>query len=223
MQQYNSQTLRSSGYHTQSGLTDLEGAKAVARRLFDNYDKGRKGKLDNVDCVPMIVESYKSFNQFFSPSGEDIKSYHRILDRNGDGVVNYQDIEDLCVRYLCGGVGQTTTQRQTGQDERIKRAAKPQYAPEVERKLDVARRLFKRFDRDGSGHLQEDEIAGLLKATYEEMGMQNFTPSQEDVRMWLQMADTNSDGSVCIEEYEELIIRSLRNAGIKIEKQSIVF
>jgi hypothetical protein len=40
----------------------MEGAKAVARRLFDNYDKGRKGRLDNVDCVPMIVEAYKSFN-----------------------------------------------------------------------------------------------------------------------------------------------------------------
>ncbi len=50
------------------------------------------------------------------------------------------------------------------------------------------------------------------------MGMTNFTPSKEDVRMWLQMADSNNDGSISLEEYEELIIRSLRNSGIKIEK-----
>ena len=51
-----------------AGLTDLEGARQVARRLFDTYDKGRKGVITNVDCVPMIVEAYKSFNQKFLPS-----------------------------------------------------------------------------------------------------------------------------------------------------------
>nr|2NCO_A Chain A, kDa calcium-binding protein [Tetrahymena thermophila]2NCP_A Chain A, kDa calcium-binding protein [Tetrahymena thermophila] len=102
-------------------------------------------------------------------------------------------------------------------------SSKPKYNPEVEAKLDVARRLFKRYDKDGSGQLQDDEIAGLLKDTYAEMGMSNFTPTKEDVKIWLQMADTNSDGSVSLEEYEDLIIKSLQKAGIRVEKQSLVF
>lgn len=53
-------------------LCDLEGAKAVARRLFEQYDKERKGEINQVDTVPMIVEAYKSFNFQFSPSNQDI-------------------------------------------------------------------------------------------------------------------------------------------------------
>ena len=45
-----------------SGLTDHEGAKAVSRRLFETYDKGRKGYITEADTTPMIVEAYKSFN-----------------------------------------------------------------------------------------------------------------------------------------------------------------
>jgi len=37
------------------------------------------------------------------------------------------------------------------------------------------------------------------------------------------MADTNSDGSVSLEEYEDLIIKSLQKAGIRIEKSTLVF
>jgi len=41
--------------------------------------------------------------------------------------------------------------------EKLKKAKKI-YAPEVEAKLDVARRLFKQFDADNSGYLDENEI-----------------------------------------------------------------
>lgn len=88
-----------------NGLTDIEGAKvlytiykkAVARRLFDTYDRDRNGGIDNVEVVPMIVDVYKSFNRIFSPSRGDIDSffkylsfviYNRVLDRNGDGKVS---------------------------------------------------------------------------------------------------------------------------------------
>ena len=49
------------------------------------------------------------------------------------------------------------------------------------------------------------------------MGMNNYSPTEEDINVWLYMADANQDGRVSLEEYECLIIRSLRNAGIKIE------
>ena len=83
-----------------SGLTDREGAKSVARRILDTYDRDRNGVIDNIEVVPMIVDAYKSFNRVFSPSRADIESYLKILDRNGDGKVTLQDLEDLCTRYL---------------------------------------------------------------------------------------------------------------------------
>jgi hypothetical protein len=51
-----------------TGLTDLEGAKTIARRIFETYDRDRNGVIDNVETVPMIVDAYKSFNRVFAPS-----------------------------------------------------------------------------------------------------------------------------------------------------------
>lgn len=136
----------------------------VARRLFENFDKGRKGRLENTDTVPMITDAYKSFNSFFTPSSEDIKAYYRVLDRNGDGVVTLPDLEELCIRYLTSGGGTIVNRT----EEKVKKARV--FSADVEAKLDVvrqffnifsilkhfllkARRLFKRFDKDGSGQL----------------------------------------------------------------------
>lgn len=83
-----------------SGLTDREGAKSVARRILDTYDRDRNGTIDSIEVVPMIVDAYKSFNRVFSPSRADIESYLKVLDRNGDGRVTLQDLEDLCTKYL---------------------------------------------------------------------------------------------------------------------------
>ena len=83
-----------------SGLTDREGAKGVARRILDTYDRDRNGVIDSIEVVPMIVDAYKSFNRVFSPSRADVESYLKVLDRNGDGKVTIQDIEDLCCKYL---------------------------------------------------------------------------------------------------------------------------
>lgn len=75
-----------------SGLTDRDGAKNVARRILDTYDRDRNGVIDSIEVVPMIVDAYKSFNRVFSPSRADIESYLKILDRNGDGKVTLQDL-----------------------------------------------------------------------------------------------------------------------------------
>ena len=90
----------SAGVLVNSGLTDREGAKQVARRILDTYDRDKNGVIDSIEVVPMIVDAYKSFNRVFSPSRADIESYLKILDRNGDGRVTVQDLEDLCTKYL---------------------------------------------------------------------------------------------------------------------------
>ena len=55
-----------------AGLTDFDGAKNVARRIMDTYDRDRNGHIDSIEVVPMIVDAYKSFNRVFSPSRADI-------------------------------------------------------------------------------------------------------------------------------------------------------
>ena len=100
----NHQTYNQSGNSpailVNSGLTDRDGARQVAKRILDTYDRDRNGVIDSIEVVPMIVDAYKSFNRVFSPSRADIESYLKILDRNGDGRVTIQDLEDLCTKYL---------------------------------------------------------------------------------------------------------------------------
>lgn len=93
-------TVNSPAVLVNSGLTDRDGAKQVAKRILDTYDRDRNGVIDSIEVVPMIVDAYKSFNRVFSPSRADIESYLKILDRNGDGRVTIQDLEDLCTKYL---------------------------------------------------------------------------------------------------------------------------
>jgi len=87
---------------TNAGLTDSEGARNVARKILETYDRDRNGHIDSIEVVPMIVDAYKSFNRVFSPSRADIESYIKVLDRNGDGRVTIQDLEELCNKYLTG-------------------------------------------------------------------------------------------------------------------------
>lgn len=93
-------TSQSPAILVNSGLTDRDGARQVAKRILDTYDRDRNGVIDSIEVVPMIIDAYKSFNRVFSPSRQDIESYLKILDRNGDGRVTIQDLEDLCTKYL---------------------------------------------------------------------------------------------------------------------------
>lgn len=90
------------------------------------------------------------------------------------------------------------------------------YSQVIEQKLDVARRLFKKFDTDNSGTITEEEVAPLLVATYKNMGI-DYQPTEKDVDEWMEMTDADGDGQVTLQEYEQLILTSLQKAGIKIE------
>lgn len=45
----------------------------------------------------------------------------------------------------------------------------------------------------------------------------HYSPSEEDVKIWMEMADLDHDKKVSLPEYEDLIIRSLEKIGIKLE------
>jgi len=216
---YSGGELRSSGQGQRvafGGLTDLEGAKAIARRLFDTYDRDRDGNINNVEVVPMIVDSYRAFNRNFTPSKGDIDAYFKVLDRNKDGRVNLPDIETLCIKYLVAGQMETMEVRK----EVVKRSA-PKYTKEALQRLEVARRLFKMFDTSGDGNLGKDEVRLLLIETYKQMGMSDFNPTTEDVDSFMELVDSNADGQITLEDYENYIIRSLKEAGIKIEEEGM--
>ncbi len=47
----------------------------------------------------------------------------------------------------------------------------------AQKRLDVVRRLFEKFDKDKSGYLTETEVPFILEETYKEMG-QVYKPTK---------------------------------------------
>lgn len=189
------------------GITDYEGAKAIARKLFDIYDTDRDGVLNLGEIPTMMIDAYRAMNKGFTPTKADTDSYHHLCDRDGDGRVTLRDMEELAVRFLVGDGAST---------KKVEIVKRKVYSADVERRLDVARRLFRAIDADSSGYITEHEVPNLLVETYKTMGM-SYIPSIDDVKSWMKMTDTNNDGRVTLDEYEDLVIRSLIKAGIRVE------
>jgi len=249
--------IRKSVTLNNSAQSDIESAKAIARKIFEIYDRDRSTVLENHEISPLLTDVYKSMNRNFTPSKLDVESYARVLDRNGDGRVTIQDVENLCIRYLVGedavnrsqAAGYTSTAGNYLQEggETIKRSGyggdyntlsgSRTYEENVKRagaqgdlrasgsgqirilrrtQLEDIKRIFNRFDADGSGFIDETELKALLEETYKVLGV-NRPITRDDVSSYLQMVDTNRDGKISPQEYEEIVIKSLEKNGIILE------
>eukprot|EP00919_Chromeraceae_sp_WS-2016_P058242 GHVR01138395.1.p1 GENE.GHVR01138395.1~~GHVR01138395.1.p1 ORF type:complete len:157 (+),score=16.94 GHVR01138395.1:1317-1787(+) len=154
---------------------------------------------------------------------EEADSMHSVLDTNRDRRVTESDFEALAVRYLCGSSSSfnfnkfaSSTTVKTTVEYRSNNTQQPKNLSSMVRKrLDVVRRLFAMFDKDNSGFLTEEEIPFILEETYKEMG-QTYQPTHEDIESYMRMVDTNRDGKVSLEEFEEIVLKSLKNAGYEL-------
>ncbi|CAD8146004.1 unnamed protein product [Paramecium pentaurelia] len=90
------------------------------------------------------------------------------------------------------------------------------YSKLAEARLQVARRIFKMLDQENNGYITEKHVIPLLVETYNNMGMK-IEPTNEDVEMWMEMADEDRDGKVYLIDYEALVLKSLRSQGIEID------
>jgi Ca2+-binding EF-hand superfamily protein len=109
-----------------SGINEIEYAKAVARKMFENYDSNQNNNIDSHEITPMMQDVYRGVNNSYSPSKSDIDGYSRVLDTNRDGKVTLADLEALCIKYLVSA--STLSQRTTSPNkygESIKKSALP--------------------------------------------------------------------------------------------------
>ena len=60
---------------------------------------------------------------------------------------------------------------------------------------------FKKFDKDGSGYLNHAEVKEALAEIYADI---NYPFSDADVTAMINMADTQNDGKIQIEEFVNL-------------------
>lgn len=183
------------------GITDVEGAKAVARKIFEAYDKDRNGSIDKYEVSPMMVDAYKSINKGFNPSAADVETYIRVLDKDSDGRVTYADIEALAMKYLVGN-GQPVHY----QGQSIQKTA--QY---YDSRADIANRHFSRFAGSGQS-IDLNQAPAALADTFNEMGV-NYKPSNDEIHQYLKTYGTVEQGRISRNEFIDLFTSICKRRG----------
>lgn len=72
----------------------------VVRRLFKMFDKDNSGFLTESEIPLMLQETYKDLNQNYTVTNDDVKSYMRMVDKDGDGKVTLDEFEEIVLVSL---------------------------------------------------------------------------------------------------------------------------
>ena len=75
-------------------------------------------------------------------------------------------------------------------------------------KIEVMRRAFKSYDKDGNGVLDKDEIIDLLTNHFKEQGIKK-KPTMADVDEFFSKLDDDHSGEVEFEEFKEFLVATM--------------
>lgn len=180
-------------YELLSGKVDQQRAMTIGRMLFNRYDIDRKGSLDKNQC-------YSIFNDYCYRILVELSSYHR-TSKTHQTMMKLRPCRVYWIPTVTSGLPLRTLNSLrwsicahtwiweclrclSPKSNNCFELRPKKYTRIAQQRLDVARRLFQKFDKDRSGYLTEEEIPGILIETYKEMG-QSFNPTRDDVRSWV--------------------------------------
>lgn len=81
---------------------DISSAKFIAKELFGTYDENRSGAIEGKEAKSMIIDAYTNINKLYIPKDQDVQQYIDIHDNDRDGRLTLADLEQVCMKYLCG-------------------------------------------------------------------------------------------------------------------------
>lgn len=191
-------------------LSSPEEIKQLVHTFMENYDKDQDGCLNEMETSSLLSTIYKrpykdnQMDKFFS-----------IWDVDNNNKVDVKDIEAIFRRYLLG-------EKNVNSDRKEKAKKKVVYSSQALQRLEVARRLFKMFDKDNSGTMELPEIKLLMAESYKGTGIE-FNPTDQEAQDFLALIDQNKDGLLHLEDYEAYVLQSLEESGINIHENQLIF
>jgi len=79
---------------------------------------------------------------------------------------------------------------------------------DTENAKNLARRMFKLYNKDLSGTIDDFEIGPMISDVYRAIGKE-YNPTQEDIHQYIQTVDFDKDGKVSVQDLEQLLIKYL--------------
>ncbi|CAD8052032.1 unnamed protein product [Paramecium sonneborni] len=87
------------------------------------------------------------------------------------------------------------------------------YNTRTQKKLELAERIFNKFQKNG--FITQNEAYALLQETYQKLNMP-YQITEQDAKSWMLMADKDKDGRVRLQDFHQVLLDSLVQAGINI-------
>lgn len=191
-------------------MSTPEEIKQLVHIFMQKYDRDQDGYLNEMETSSLLSTIYKQ------PYKDDkMTKFFNIWDVDNNNKVDVKDIESIFRRYLLG-------EKSINSDRKEKAKKKAVYSSQALQRLEVARRLFKMFDKDNSGTMELPEIKLLMAESYKGTGIE-FHPTDQEARDFLSLIDQNKDGLLHLEDYEAYVLQSLGESGINIQENQLIF
>ena len=76
-------------------------------------------------------------------------------------------------------------------------------------KIEVMRRAFQSYDKDGNGVLDRDEIMDLLTTHFQEQGIKK-KPQEADIENFFAQLDEDHSGEIDFEEFQIFLVMTMQ-------------
>jgi Ca2+-binding EF-hand superfamily protein len=161
----------------------------------------------------------------FKPSQAMVNSFAQLLDQDNDGVIGPKDLESRIDYFLTGCPSNDNYHSGTSRscksasnlmllvnNERatLKKNLADKVPGGVDNLVAECKRYFDKFDFAGDNTVEYDNLIGLLTEVYALFGM-NFKPSPQDSRRYIEVIDSDKDGTISWADFELFILRVLES------------
>merc|ERR1712106_612748 len=153
---------------------------------FKQFDRNGDGAIDKAELTSALSSTGGNFTK------QEIDNIFMAADVDGDGEIDYEEF----IALMCPSASDIV--------EKFRAKYK---------NVNDVRAAFKRFDRNGDGALEKDELAGALKSSGESY-------SDVEVDAIFSLGDIDGDGEITLEEFIALMSPS---ASIVVQRISKSF
>ena len=159
---------------------DTEEVEAL-KAAFKEADKEGKGKLSAMEVQKVLDAVICKFDL------EDVKQFMRMVDDDGDRMLNYKELERLFTKL-----------------------PDSKYAPRTEGMFEEWKTMFRMVDVEKDKKLSKKEIAKLIKIWVDRSDFPPVPGGEEEIKEvaneWMKMFDEDGDERINYREFIKIIV-----------------
>lgn len=72
----------------------------LSRKIIEAYDGDNDGIVESIEVAKWLCDCYRAMNKEFKPTATDIASYVQVIDKNRNGKITYQELEEFIVNHF---------------------------------------------------------------------------------------------------------------------------